>query len=60
MSVTKIYEQLGLTQPETSRHLSVLKNNGVLLCEKAGSVSNYYINEENSLVNDFILCLCKK
>lgn len=60
MSVTEIYEQLGLSQPETSRHLSVLKSNGVLLCEKTGSVSNYYINEDNLFVKDFVVCLCKK
>lgn len=60
MSVTEIYEELGLSQPETSRHLSVLKNNDVLLFEKKGAVSNYYINEENLFVKDFVVCLCKK
>ena len=53
MTVTQIHEELGLTQPETSRHLSILKYSSVLHCEKEGSNSYYFINEENS----FVLCI---
>lgn len=51
MTVTGIHEQLGLTQPETSRHLSVLKNSSILLCEKEGTNSYYFINEEHSFIS---------
>ena len=53
LSVTQIHENLGLTQPETSRHLAILKNSSVLECEKNGSNSYYFINEKNI----FICCI---
>lgn len=59
MSVTDIHENLGLTQPETSRHLSVLKNSAVLNCEKSGSNSYYFINKENSFIRPLANCISK-
>lgn len=59
MTVTQIHEELGLTQPETSRHLSVLKNSSVLRCEKDGSNSYYFINEEHSFVRCIASCMSK-
>jgi DNA-binding transcriptional ArsR family regulator len=59
MTVTQIHEELGLTQPETSRHLSVLKTNSVLHCEKEGSHSYYFINEEHSFIQCVANCMCK-
>lgn len=51
MTVTQIHHELGLTQPETSRHLSVLKNSSVLHCEKDGSNSYYFVNEKHAFVH---------
>jgi DNA-binding transcriptional ArsR family regulator len=34
LSVKEIYKSLGLSQPETSKHLIVLRNQSVLVCEK--------------------------
>lgn len=50
MTVTQIHELLTLTQPETSRHLSVLKNSTVLHCKKAGTNAYYFINEEHPII----------
>lgn len=57
MTVTQIYEELGLTQPETSRHLSILKNSSVLRCEKDGSHSYYFINEEDFFISGIANCM---
>ena len=51
MTVTQIHEELKLTQPETSRHLSVLKNSTVLHCKKAGTNAYYFINEEHRIIH---------
>lgn len=59
MTVTQIYEELGLTQPETSRHLSILKNSSVLHCEKDGSNSYYFINEKHSFIHCIANCMSK-
>ena len=59
MTVTQIQEELKLTQPETSRHLSVLKNNSVLLYKKVGSNSYYFINDEHSFIHCIATCLSK-
>ncbi len=59
MTVTQIHEELRLTQPETSRHLSVLKVNSVLYCEKEGSNSYYFINEKHPFIQCVANCLCK-
>ena len=57
MSVTQIHEQLGLTQPETSRHLSILKNSSVLCCEREKSNSFYFINWEDSFICSLSNCI---
>ena len=59
LSVTDIHESLGLTQPETSRHLIVLKNGSVLNCEKEGSNSFYFINEDHSFIRCIANCMNK-
>ncbi len=59
MTVTQIYEKLGLTQPETSRHLSILKNSSVLHCEKDGANSYYFINEKHSFIHCIANCMNK-
>lgn len=60
MSVTRIHESLGLTQPETSRHLTVMKNGSVLNCEKAGSNSYYSINDKHPFISCIATCMSKQ
>lgn len=59
MSVTQIHKSLELTQPETSRHLTLLKNNSVLICEKEGSNSYYSINGKNIFISCIVSSLSK-
>lgn len=47
LSVTQICENLKLTQPEVSRHLSILKNKRILLFERIGVNIFYSINKNN-------------
>ena len=58
-SVTEIHQNLGFTQSETSRHLSILKNNHVLHCKKEGSNSYYFINVTNSLIKGLVSSLSR-
>jgi len=60
LSVKSIHETLDLTQPETSRHLTNLKNKEILGCLKSGSSSFYYLNRENVIVDCIINCLISK
>jgi ArsR family transcriptional regulator len=59
MTVSQIQEELKLTQPETSRHLAVLKNSSVLRNKKEGSNTYYFINDEHSIVRCIANCLIK-
>ena len=59
MTVTQIYDELGLTQPDTSRHLYILKNSSVLHCEKDASNSFYFINEEHFFIHCIANCMSK-
>lgn len=47
LSVTQICKELKLTQPEVSRHLSILKNKGIVLNERIGTSILYSINKNN-------------
>lgn len=49
LSVTEICNSLNLSQPETSRHLSILKNKEILLFERIGSQIFYTINKTSVL-----------
>jgi ArsR family transcriptional regulator len=60
LTVTEIYEELGLSQPETSHHLSVMKNLSVLRCEKNGSSSYYSMCDQYPFVKSLIQMLGKK
>lgn len=44
-SVSEIGDKLDLSQPEVSRHLSILKNKGVLIFNRVGSNIYYSINK---------------
>lgn len=45
-SVGEIGNKLSLSQPEVSRHLSILKNKGVLVFSRVGSTIYYSINKK--------------
>lgn len=51
ISVTELCEQLKLVQPEVSRHLSILKNKGILVFERGGSNVYYSINRAHVIFN---------
>ncbi len=59
-SVTEICDRLKLNQPETSRHLSILKNKGILVFERIGSNIYYSINRNNVVFNCIESLLKKK
>ncbi len=46
-SVNQICDRLKLNQPEVSRHLSILKNKGILMFERVGSNIFYSLNKNN-------------
>ncbi|MEW6468778.1 MAG: metalloregulator ArsR/SmtB family transcription factor [Bacteroidota bacterium] len=48
MTVREIQKHLGLTQPETSRHLLIMKMHHILSHAKKGSSVFYGLNRENS------------
>jgi ArsR family transcriptional regulator len=59
MTVTALHEALSLSQPQISRQLSVLKNASLVLFQKQGPCSHYYINENNLPVRMISECLTK-
>ena len=50
-SVNQICDKLKLSQPEVSRHLSILKNKEILLFERSGSHIYYSLNKNNLVFN---------
>ena len=50
LCVNKIAEILGITQSTTSRHLSVLRNSGILISNRAG-VDVFYQVANSKIVN---------
>lgn len=59
-SVGDIHRRLGLSQPETSRHLSVLRHSDVVFCEKSGTIAHYILNYQNPLVKCISRCFNEK
>jgi DNA-binding transcriptional ArsR family regulator len=57
LSVTKIYEKLELDQAQTSHHLSILKNKGILGSKRDGKNIYYFIKNEN--LTGLLECLNK-
>lgn len=60
LSVTEIHEHLGITQPETSKHLVLLKNISVLLCDRKAGYSYYRLNNEYPFIHGIINHVNKK
>ncbi|MEH6436965.1 metalloregulator ArsR/SmtB family transcription factor [Massilia sp. DD77] len=60
LTTSELAEQLAISAPGTSRHLSVLENAGLVLSERRGQFVHYRLNGE-SLVNHlsgFMFELC--
>lgn len=54
LSVKEIHESLELGQPETSKHLIVLRKQSIVHCEKKEGHSFYKINKEYPFVQSII------
>lgn len=59
LSVNEIASKLKLSQPEVSRHLSILKNKGILIFNRVGSNIYYSINK-NTVIYNWITNLLSK
>jgi DNA-binding transcriptional ArsR family regulator len=46
LTVTEIYEKLGIEQSATSHHLGILKSKGVLASTRDGKNTYYYLKHE--------------
>ncbi len=55
LSVTDIYKALQIEQAAVSHHLSILKNNGVLVSQREGKKNFYAIR--NVALSDIIECV---
>ena len=60
MNVTEIYKQLDLLQPETSRHLNILKSRRILKSSKEGHHVFYTMNPAHPEFTCVINCLTEK
>ena len=58
LTVSEIHETLNLTQPETSRHLSLMRLKGLLDFKKDGAMTYYFINTSNHLCKSLTSCIC--
>ncbi|MFN8256984.1 MAG: metalloregulator ArsR/SmtB family transcription factor [Bacteroidales bacterium] len=57
LTVTEIYEKLGIEQSTTSHHLGILKDKGVLQAKRVGK--NTYYSLRNNNLSSIIDCLSK-
>ena len=57
MTVTQIHNLLGIEQSTTSHHLGILKDKGVLLSQRDGKNTYYYLKHEN--LKNIVECISK-
>ena len=55
LTVTEIYELLGIEQSTTSHHLGILKDKGVLCSRREGKNISYYLKHD--ILSQIIDCL---
>ncbi|MGC8864169.1 MAG: ArsR/SmtB family transcription factor [Bacteroidales bacterium] len=55
MSVTEIYERLGIEQAAASHHLNILKNKGILISKRDGKKIFYSL--KNATLMQIVDCL---
>lgn len=58
--VSDIHKRLGFSQPETSRHLSIMKDKDVVSNEKFGTNVYYSVNFNNPVIASLVDCLTKQ
>ena len=57
LTVTEIYESLGIEQSTTSHHLGILKDKGVLCSKRDGKNTYYYLKHD--ILSQIVDCLSK-
>ena len=57
LNVTEIHELLNIEQSTTSHHLGILKDKGVLLSQRIGKHSYYYLKHDN--LSNIVECVSK-
>ncbi|MCB8995071.1 MAG: helix-turn-helix transcriptional regulator [Bacteroidales bacterium] len=60
LTVTEIHELLNIEQSTTSHHLGILKDKGVLLSQREGKNTFYYLKHDNlsTLIECVSKCAC--
>lgn len=60
LNVTEIHELLGIEQSTASHHLGILKDKGILVSERQGKNTHYYLKRKNlsKLVSCISQCAC--
>jgi len=59
LTVKQVHESLHISQPEASKHLIVMKNQSILLCERKEGHSFYRINAEQAFLKNILNFLKK-
>lgn len=54
LSVKEIHGKLGLSQPEVSKHLIVLRKQSILTCHKSQGYSLYKINSDKAVISKIV------
>jgi DNA-binding transcriptional ArsR family regulator len=62
LTVTEIYERLGIEQSATSHHLGILKSKGVLASTRDGKNTHYFLKHEglSGILKCIENCQCDK
>jgi ArsR family transcriptional regulator, virulence genes transcriptional regulator len=55
LTVTELYNHLGIEQSTASHHLGILKDKGVLLSKREGKNTYYFLRHER--LKDIITCI---
>lgn len=60
LTTSELAEQLGISSPAISRHLSVLENAGLVTSERRGQFVHYHLNADHlaNHVSSFLFELC--
>ncbi len=56
-SVNELASAIGINQPSVSKHLSVLKQVGIVDCQRRGTTASYFIKDET--IFDLCALVCQ-
>lgn len=59
MRVGEISKIASLSRPAISHHIRILKEAGIIQCRKEGTMNFYFLNPNDSKINEVIACLKK-